>query len=88
MASPIRNLIKLGYAINTSLMASYVCTLKSDKVGLIAFSDTVQQYLPPKPGKKQLHTMLELLYNVQVQWVEHSFERAFAYLASTQKNVR
>jgi uncharacterized protein (DUF58 family) len=85
MASPIGDLVKLDYAINTSLMTSYVSTLKGDKVGLITFSDMVHQYLPPKPGKKQFHAMLELLYDVRVQWIEPSFENAFAYLASKQR---
>ena len=37
-------MIKLDYAINTTLMTSYVSTLKGDKVGLIAFSDDVHRY--------------------------------------------
>jgi len=85
MSSPIGDLIKLDYAINTSLMTSYVSTLKGDKVGLITFSDMVHQYVAPKPGKKQFHTMLEMLYNVQAHLVESSFEHAFEYLASQQR---
>ena len=78
-------MIKLDYAINTTLMTSYVSTLKGDKVGLIAFADTVHQYLAPKPGKKQFLTMLESIYALQVQSVEPDFERAFTYLASKQR---
>ena len=95
MASPIvlnasnpsgqTTMIKLDYAINTTLMTSYVSTLKGDKVGLIAFADTVHQYLAPKPGKKQFLTMLESIYALQVQSVEPDFESAFTYLASKQR---
>ena len=78
-------MIKLDYAINTTLMTGYVSTLKGDKVGLIAFADTVHQYLAPKPGKKQFLTMLESIYALQVHPVEPDFERAFTYLASKQR---
>lgn len=78
-------MLKLDYAINTTLMTSYVSTLKGDKVGLIAFADTVHQYLAPKPGKKQFLTMLESIYALQVQSVEPDFAGAFTYLASKQR---
>ena len=45
-------MIKLDYAINTTLMTSYVSTLKGDKVGLIAFSDTVHSIPSPQTRKK------------------------------------
>ena len=78
-------MIKLDYAINATLMTSYVSTLKGDKVGLIAFSDTVIRYLAPKPGKKQFLAMLEATYALQVYPVEPDFETAFKYLASKQR---
>ena len=76
---------KLDYAINTTLMTAYVSMLKGDKVGLIAFADTVHQYLAPKPGKKQFLTMLETIYALPVHSVEPDFEEAFKYLASKQR---
>ena len=95
MASPIllespakssqEAMLKLDYAINTTLMTAYVSTLKGDKIGLIAFADTVHQYLAPKPGKKQFLTMLETIYALPVHPVEPDFETAFKYLASKQR---
>ena len=85
MGSPIGDLIKLDYAINTTLMTSYVSTLKGDKVGLIAFSDTVHQYATPRAGKRQFLTMLEMLYDIHAQLVEPSFKGAFEYLASKHR---
>ena len=80
-----QTMIKLDYAINTTLMTTYVSTLKGDKVGLIAFSDTVHRYLDPKPGKKQFLAMLEATYSLQVHPVEPDFGTAFKYLASKQR---
>ena len=84
-SNPGQEMIKLDYAINTTLMTSYVSTLKGDKVGLIAFSDTVHRYLDPKPGKKQFLAMLEATYALQAYPVEPDFETAFKYLASKQR---
>ena len=78
-------MLKLDYAVNTTLMTAYVSTLKGDKVGLIAFADSVHQYLAPKPGKKQFLTMLETIYALPVHPVEPDFEEAFKYLASKQR---
>ena len=78
-------MLKLDYAINTTLMTAYVSMLKGDKVGLIAFADSVHQYLAPKPGKKQFLTMLEAIYALPVHPVEPDFEEAFKYLASKQR---
>ena len=78
-------MLKLDYAINTTLMAAYVSMLKGDKVGMIAFSDNVHQYLPPKPGRKQFLTMLETIYALPAHPVEPDFESAFTYLATKQR---
>ncbi len=78
-------MLKLDYAINTTLMTAYVSTLKGDKVGLIAFADIVHQYLAPKPGKRQFLTMLETIYALPVHSVEPDFETAFKYLATKQR---
>ena len=78
-------MLKLDYAINTTLMAAYVSILKGDKVGMIAFADNVHQYLAPKSGKKQFLTMLETIYATPVQPVEPDFEAAFSYLSSKQR---
>ena len=78
-------MLKLDYAINTTLMAAYVSILKGDKIGMVAFADTVHQYLAPKQGKKQFLTMLETIYALPVHPVEPDFEAAFSYLASKQR---
>lgn len=80
-----RAMLKLDYAINTTLMAAYVSMLKGDKVGMVAFADTVHHYLAPKPGKKQFLTMLETIYALPVHAVEPDFEKAFSYLSSKQR---
>ena len=78
-------MLKLDYAINTTLMTAYVSMLRGDKVGLLAFADNVHQYLSPKPGKKQFLTLLESTYALPVIPVEPDFESAFTYLSTKQR---
>lgn len=78
-------MLKLDFAINTTLMAAYVSMLKGDKVGLITFADKVYNYLSPKPGRKQFLTMLDTIYALPVQPVEPDYEMAFTYLSTKQR---
>jgi uncharacterized protein (DUF58 family) len=85
MRPPIGDLAKLDYVINTSLLLSYVATLKGDHVGLLTFADDVRTYLAPKRGKGQFYRMLEALYNVQFEPVEADYSQALAYLGVKHK---
>jgi uncharacterized protein (DUF58 family) len=85
MRTPIGDLAKLDYVINSSLLLSYVATLKGDHVGMLTFADDVRTYLGPRRGKGQFYRMLEALYNVQFEQVEADYSRALAYLAARNK---
>jgi uncharacterized protein (DUF58 family) len=85
MRSPVRDLAKIDYAINTVLLLAYVATLRGDKVGLLTFADQAGTYLVPRQGKGQFYRMLEMLYAVESQPVESDYRRALAYLAARQK---
>jgi uncharacterized protein (DUF58 family) len=85
MRPPIGDLAKLDYVINTSLLLSYVATLKGDHVGMLTFADDVRTYLGARRGKGQFYRMLEALYNVQFEQVESDYARALSYLAARNK---
>ncbi|GAB4192177.1 MAG: DUF58 domain-containing protein [Roseiflexaceae bacterium] len=85
MRPPVGDLAKLDYVINTSLLLSYVATLKGDHVGLLTFADDVRTYLAPKRGKGQFYRMLEALYNIQFEPVEADYPRALSYLGLKHK---
>lgn len=80
MRSPIGDVAKLDYAINSVLLLTYVAARKGDKVGLLAFDDRVQTWIAPRSGKVQFHSMLEQLYALEGAPVEPEYTRAFAYL--------
>lgn len=85
MQSPVENMAKLDYVINSALFLSYVATGMGDKVGLMTFADEVGQFLSPKQGRTQFYRILEQLYAVAAQPVEPDYRRALAYLGAKQR---
>lgn len=79
MLAEIDGVPKLDYAINAALLLAHVATLSDDRVGLLVFSDTVHQYLPPQRGRQQVYAMLDALYNVKATFAEPDYRTAFAY---------
>ena len=84
MATEVGGLTKLDHALNTSLLLAYVAGLRGDRVGLLAFSDRLLAYLPPRRGRRAFLTMLATLYNLAAEPVEPDFDRAFQFLAARQ----
>lgn len=82
MATPIGPLAKLDYAVNTALMLAYVAARLGDNVGLLAFADRVETYLPPRRGKRQFLTMIEALYRLPAHLTEPDYNLAFRYFAA------
>lgn len=82
MTAAIKGMSKLDYAINSALMLSYVCCMKGDKVGLVAFSDSVEAYIPPRGGKRQLYSIVEALYDISPKTCQPDYEKAFTLVES------
>ena len=82
MATAVQELTKLDHAVNTSLLLTYVAAARGDRVGLLAFSDRVVAYLPPRRGRRAFYGALETLYNLTPEAVEPDFDRAFGFLAT------
>lgn len=80
-------LSKLDHAINAALMISYVASVMDDKVGLLAFSDAVQCYLPPRKGRRQVYRIMESLYGLESELIEPDYQVAFSHLR-THSNRR
>jgi len=76
---------KLDYAINAALMLAYVATERDDRVGLLAFADSVQQFLPPGKGKAQVGRITDALYGLQARLHEPDYGLAFSTLFSRSR---
>ena len=85
MQSPVAEIAKLDYVVNSALFLAYVATGKGDRVGLMTFADTVSHYLSPQQGRGQFYRMLELLYALEPQPVEPDYRLAITYLAAKQR---
>lgn len=81
MTTEVAGLSRLDHAINATLLLSYVTVKQGDTIGLLAFSDTVEAYVPPVRGKAALGRMSEALYRLEARPREASYERACEFLA-------
>ena len=83
MRMPFDGLSLLDYAINSSLVISNVALQKSDKAGLITFSDKVGSTIKAESGQHQLRKIYKALYNEQERKVDSSYE----VLYYTMRNI-
>src|SRR5699024_8142591 len=59
MRMPFEGLTLLDYAINASLVLSNIAILKGDRAGLLTFSDTLKEHIPPSKRKQQMELISE-----------------------------
>ncbi len=77
--SPMMTL--LDYAINASLVLSFVAVNRQDKAGLITFSDTMDTFVPASNQTGHMQTVLEALYAEQTHFEETDFSALLVGLA-------
>jgi len=82
MTAAVKDMSKLDYTINSALMLSYVSSTKGDNVGLVAFSDNIEAYIPPRRGKQQLYRIVESLYDISPKMCQPDYEKAFTLIES------
>ena len=70
----------LDYAINASLMLSYVAVSKADKAGLVCFADHTDTFVAPSRRHGQMERLLNALYSQQTLFGESDFGDLLATL--------
>ena len=80
MKMPFEQLALLDYAINSSLVISNIAYLKSDKPGLITFSEKVYSYVPAERRGSQMYRIMETLYNQKTNFSESGYEQLYAHI--------
>jgi len=80
MKMPFNGLSLLDYAINTSLVISNTALLKSDKAGLIGFSEKIDTGLKAENKPGQLSRILNALYNEKQGLYEANYELLYQYI--------
>lgn len=75
----------LDHALNALLMLSFVALRRGDQVGMLAFSDRIHRYVPPRGGMNQTNHIIHATYDQFPHMVESRYDEAFIYLS---KNCR
>lgn len=63
----------LDYAINASLVLSYVALHRDDKAGIITFADKFNDFVKPDRGPAQMNDILECLYHQNTDFAESDY---------------
>jgi uncharacterized protein (DUF58 family) len=72
----------LDHSLNAVLMLGSVALRQGDSVGMIAFSDRVDSFVPPRGGRSQMNHLLHASFNRFPELVESRYDLAFLYLAA------
>jgi uncharacterized protein (DUF58 family) len=76
---------RLETVTEAALHLAYSAVAHDDNVGLMAFADDVQLYIPPARGRRALRAVLDGLASIEGKLVEPNYPAAFAYLASRNR---
>ena len=76
---------KRDIALEMAAVLGFSAILNNDRVGLLTFTDQVQQYIPAKPGKKHMFRMIRDLYSAQVSSKGTDIKSAVSYLLKVLK---
>lgn len=80
MQQAFRGMTLLDYAMNASLVLSYVAMRKEDKAGLITFNERFEGFVPASKQTGQLQTLLETLYSQQTSFGETDYSALCVHL--------
>jgi uncharacterized protein (DUF58 family) len=82
MTNEAAGLSLLDHSLNAALMLGYVALRQGDSVGLLAFSDDIHNFVPPRGGMMQMNRLLHASFDRFPRLVESRYDQAFRYLAT------
>lgn len=85
MTGEVAGLTRLDHVLNACVLLAHVAALRDDRVGLLAFSDKIEAYVPPVKGRVAVERIIDATLDVQPRLVESDYERAFAELAARHR---
>ncbi len=80
MQQAFRGMTLLDYAINASLVISYVAMRKEDKAGLVTFDEHFDTFVPASKQAGHMQDLLEKLYSQQTTFGETDFSSLCVHL--------
>lgn len=78
MQQAFRGMTYLDYAINASLVLSYIAMRKEDKAGVVTFSDHFEDFVPASRRTGHMQNILEMLYRQQTRFAESDYSALVA----------
>lgn len=80
MQRAFQGMTLLDYAINASLVLSYVAIHKDDKAGLVTFNERFDTFIPASKQNGQMQSLLEGLYKQETSFGETDFSSLCVHL--------
>ena len=80
MKMPFNELSLLDYAINSTLAFSNIALKKHDKVGMLAFSNKITNFLRDSGKKTYINTISENLYNIKTNFLDADFGLLYGHI--------
>ena len=80
MQNSFRGMTLLDYAINASLVLSFVAIRKDDKAGLATFAEDFETFIPAGKQAGQMQQILDSLYRQQTTFGESDYSSLYVHL--------
>ena len=80
MQNAFRGMTLLDYAINASLVLSFIAIRKDDKAGLATFAEGFETFIPAGKQISQMQQILESLYRQQTVFGESDYSSLYVHL--------
>jgi uncharacterized protein (DUF58 family) len=80
MQNAFRGMTLLDYAINASLVLSFIAIRKDDKAGLATFAERFESFIPAGKQVSQMQQILESLYRQQTTFGESDYSSLYVHL--------
>ncbi|WP_461182736.1 DUF58 domain-containing protein [Virgibacillus kimchii] len=85
MGAELKKGNRLEKALEASITVAAAALKNGDYVGVLAFSNDIQVYVPPEKGMDQLQKILQSVYHLQVDAKESNYAGVMSYLQTVQK---
>lgn len=76
---------RLEKALEAALTVTVAALQKGDYVSVLAFSKEVKVFVPPAKGMAHLQTILQAIYNLEVDPAESNYAAVLTYMETLQK---
>jgi uncharacterized protein (DUF58 family) len=80
MQNAFRGMTLLDYAVNASLVLSFVAIRKEDKAGLVTFAEKFETFIPAGKQTGQMQQILEGLYRQQTTFGESDYSSLYVHV--------